>query len=134
MKIRLRNNQSLDCSTIEVRQKTLTTIKSRKAHKSNLVTAEEVFNQTGYDLKRLKSILNKKSLTANSEYAGILNLNKFVKKTNNKGDSHYKYAFNPEIIPFINNYFEQIRQKHLIMVPQLREMYFGMQRMRNFIH
>lgn len=124
LKIRLRNNQSLDCSTIEVRQKTLTTIKSRKAHKSNLVTAEEVFNQTGYDLKRLKSILNKKSLTANSEYAGILNLNKFVKKTNNKGDSHYKYAFNPEIIPFINNHFEQIRQKHLIMVPQLREMYF----------
>lgn len=124
LKIRLRNNQSLDCSTLEVRQKTLATIKSEKAHKSNLVTAEEVFEATGYDLKRLQSVLNKRALTKNSKYVGILNLNQFVEKNINKNENHYKYAFKPEIISFINNYFEEMRQKHLIMVPQLRERYF----------
>ena len=43
---------------------------------------------------------------------------------NDKSGKKYKYAFKAEIIPFINNYFKQIKQKHLIMVPQLREMYF----------
>lgn len=124
LKVRLRNNQNLTSSTAEVREKTLTAIKLKKAHESNLLTAEEVSKKTGYDIKLLRRFFSKKSFTINPKYVGMLNLSQFVAPINDKTGKKYKYAFKAEIIPFINNYFKQIKQKHLIMVPQLREMYF----------
>lgn len=123
-KLRMNYNQNLSLSTKDLRNKSYKKSRGKKAHRNNLLTAEEVSEKTGYSLDQLRRNLSGSSLGRASEFVGLLNLHQFVEQISNNSRLKFNYAYNPKVVTFIQNYFKQIKQKHLVMVPQLRQMYF----------
>lgn len=117
---RLENNIPLELSSKEVRKSAshnTKIIKTKYLNNLNLLTAEQIAQQTKLNINLLLTILN-------SKYFKSYKVKLTTEQLQKAPLHHFNSGYKPEIVEAINDIFSNLNSKHLVLIPQVPNRYW----------